>query len=163
MKTFFAFLLINFSVTYASEQNPTFFLLSSRYGQPFEQYLRGPQPYMARPIVGLTSEAKSFISFIPKLELQKDGTPVLGCTGISQVQGNTLAITKFKVCIRSIDRVALYRNRELSPSEIGQEERLIRDAMEELKFATPEATRGKVYWNKSGPAEVPVHHPSTKK
>ncbi len=163
MKILFILLLTMSSWVKADDQNPSFFFLTAKYQPPFMQYLSGPQPYSSRPLLGTTASAKSFIDSLGYLPLDRDGSPVLGCTGVAHVQEGSLAVSQFKVCIRSLDRVALYRNVELSQSEIFNEEKIIRDRMEELKFATPKKAYGEVYWKSGGPAEQPVIHPSTKK
>jgi hypothetical protein len=161
MKILFILLLTMSSWVKADEQNPSLFFLTAKYQPPFMQYLKGPEPYLSRPLLGTTASAKSFIHSIARLPLDRDGSPVLGCTGVAQVQEGSLAVSQFKVCIRSLDRVALYRNVELSQSQILAEEKIIRDRMEELKFASPRKAHGEVYWKSGAPAERPVFHPST--
>jgi hypothetical protein len=163
MKILFILLLTMSFWVKADDQNPSLFFLTAKYQPPFMQYLKGPEPYLSRPLFGTTASAKSFIQSLGLLPLDRDGSPVLGCTGVAQVQEGSLAVSQFKVCIRSLDRVALYRNVELSQSQILAEEKIIRDRMEELKFSNPRKAHGEVYWKSGGPAEQPVFPPSTNK
>ena len=163
MKILFILLLTMSFWVKADDQNPRLFFLTAKYQPPFMQYLKGPEPYLSRPLFGTTASAKSFIHSLARLPLDRDGSPVLGCTGVAHVEEGGLAVSQFKVCIRSFDRVALYRNVELPQSQILAEEKIIRDRMEELKFSTPQNANGEVYWKAGGPAEQPVLHPSTNK